>query len=503
MAYTVNKTNSSASVSSYIVQDSILNSETDLAFVGKGYSGYGEIVAEDFLHLLENFANTSAPNKPITGQLWYDESKQRLKVYSGVLFQPLGGAVYQTNEPSSASQGDIWIDSDTDQLYFYNGASHVLVGPSSSNTSGFAFDSIPDSTDTTQVITKLWNNTNLIAIISENEFTPKTSITGFGTVKKGITLTTAITGVKFQGTATNADALGGIDATGFITATAADTMTGRLTLDTNDGIHIGDQQDFQIEVSSNNVTLENVTQDKDIIFKTNVDGIATEMLRIDGSTGRIGIKNSTPTAELDITGTIKATVFSGPLTGNVTGDITGTAAIATKVSVTAKNTEDATVYPTFVTVTGNEALFTDTGLSYNPSTNILTTTASQAQYADLAEVYESDGNYQVGTVVIFGGSKEVTQSTISNDTRVAGVISENPAYLMNKDQEGQIVALVGKVKCRVYGTVSKGDLLTTAGDKPGCAKKAMSPVLGSIVGKAIETKEDVKESVILISVGRL
>ena len=81
MAYTVNKTNSSASVSSYIVQDSILNSETDLAFVGKGYSGYGEIVAEDFLHLLENFANTSAPNKPITGQLWYDESKQRLKVY--------------------------------------------------------------------------------------------------------------------------------------------------------------------------------------------------------------------------------------------------------------------------------------------------------------------------------------------------------------------------------------------------------------------------------------
>ena len=71
MAYTVNKTNGAASVSQYIVQDSVLNSETDLKFVGKGYSGYGESIAENFLHLLENFSNTSAPSKPIKGQLWY------------------------------------------------------------------------------------------------------------------------------------------------------------------------------------------------------------------------------------------------------------------------------------------------------------------------------------------------------------------------------------------------------------------------------------------------
>ena len=120
----------------------------------------------------------------------------------------------------------------------------------------------------------------------------------------------------------------------------------------------------------------------------------------------------------------------------------------------------------------------------------------------MAERYETDSDYEVGTVVIFGGDKEVTQSTIAEDTRVAGVISENPAYLMNDESEGQAVALVGKVKCKVHGTINKGDLLTTCGQHPGCAKKAMDPKLGSIVGKAMEDYVGAQENVILISVGR-
>ena len=120
----------------------------------------------------------------------------------------------------------------------------------------------------------------------------------------------------------------------------------------------------------------------------------------------------------------------------------------------------------------------------------------------MSEVYESDSNYDTGTVVIFGGDNEVTQSTIAEDTRVAGVISENPAYLMNDESEGQAVALVGKVKCKVHGTINKGDLLTTCGQHPGCAKKAFSPKIGSIIGKAMEDYVGAEESVILISVGR-
>ena len=127
----------------------------------------------------------------------------------------------------------------------------------------------------------------------------------------------------------------------------------------------------------------------------------------------------------------------------------------------------------------------------------------QSTYADLAEYYAADKEYAVGTVLVFGGDAEVTTTTIFGDTRLAGVVSENPAYTMNSALSGTRanIALQGRVLCKVVGRVQKGDLLTTAG-VAGHAAKAIDPKVGAIVGKVLTNKDTVEAGLVEISVGR-
>lgn len=321
MAYTVNKTNSSASPNQYIVQDGVVNTQTDLSFIGKGYAGYGELIAENFLHLLENFAGTSEPSKPIQGQLYYDSTNNRLKVYTGTLFVPAGGNVpYQSTTPTGIQQGDLWIDSDVGQLFYWDGSQNVLVGPPSSTGSlnGFVFEAVTDSTTASQNVTKWYSDGTLIAIISDTEFTPQTSITGFPTVKKGITLTTSPTGIKLHGTATDADALGGIAAANFLRSDANDTTTGTLGVVNDSGITVGADNDLSLSVDGTGINVTNTIQNTDISFKVNDGGVTTTVMTIDGAESRIGIGTATPSTKLDVSGTVNATAFTGPITGSVT-----------------------------------------------------------------------------------------------------------------------------------------------------------------------------------------
>lgn len=449
MAYTVNKTNSSATPNSYTVQDSILNTQTDIPFVGKGYAGYGEVIAENFLHLLENFSNTTAPAKPIKGQLWFDESTGRLKVYNGTSFVPLGGAQYQSTQPSGMVAGDIWVDSDTGQLYFYNGTSSILVGPPSATgtTSGFTFETVTDSTTASQNIVNLFSDGDRIAIISKNTFTPQAAITGFSTVTKGINLNSSLS-LKFTGTSTDSDKLGGVAAADYLVGNANDTTSGTLGVLNDGGLTVGVDNDLRLLVEAAGPTIQSTISDADITFKVNDGGTTTTVMTIDGATSRIGIGNTAPTTKLDVTGTVNATAFTGPLTGNVTGDVTGGTGSFTGLTITG-TTISRTIRPSV------DATY-DLGTS-SFGYNVVYAKATSAQYADLAENYDTDEQYPVGTVVMVGGNREVTASSFGK--RAIGVVSENPAYLMNSQGKGQPIALKGKVKVRVKGFIAKGDEL--------------------------------------------
>ena len=333
----------------------------------------------------------------------------------------------------------------------------------------------------------------MIAIVSEHEFTPKVSISGFATIKKGITLTTAISDTKFQGTATDSDSLGGVVAANYMRSNANDTTSGTITVANDGGIIVGSDSDFTVSIDSGGTILSNATQDTDITFKVNDNGTTTTVMTIDGSESRVGIGTTSPSTKLQVSGTTTSTAFAGPLTGDVTGNLSSSGA----------NTMGTLVLGDKLTT---QEIEPDTDATYDIGTssvgyNTVHAKATSAQYADLAEIYVTDNNYEVGTVVVFGGTNEITITDEKYDTRVAGVISANPAYIMNSKSDGQPVALAGKVKCKVHGTITKGAMLV-ASNRTGCATKSQHPPVGSVIGKALQDYNSDQTGTIYIVVGR-
>ena len=499
MAYSIN--NTAGTLLKTLADGTIDTTTTDLALFGKGYAGFGERLNENLIKLLENFANTSAPANKQKGQLWYDTLDNQIKVWNGNKFKPVGSSTNATSSPTNANLGDFWFDTNNSQFYVYNGSAWTLIGPTSVAGSGVTqvvSESIEDNVGVLKSILKFVTNDTVVGIVSAEEFTPGTAISGFTTVYKGITLSTAVASNKFVGTATDADALGGVAAANYLRSNANDTTTGTIGILNDGGLTLGSGSDITMTLSSDNLTIAQTTENKDIIFTVNnaISG-ATTLMTLDGSTAKLelprcgdvrvlgnltvdGTTTTLNTSNLTVEDNIielNRNVSSNAGMPNYTGLKVNRGSLSSATEQALYWVWDETfsdlgygnaggAWTAFKAADGDTELEAPTLVDIRA--NIVHATSTSAQYADLAERYATDVPVEAGDVVILGGTQEITLCIKELDDAVFGVVSEKPAYLMNADAGNNdshpMIALKGRVRVKVAGTGSAGDRIVSAGN---------------------------------------
>ena len=488
MAYVINLTNGQQLTT---VEDGTIDQSTTIKLVGKNYAGYGEIQNENFVHLMESFSSGNSPANPLSGQIWFDSSVKKLKFYDGTKFRTTGGAEVATTQPVGLTTGDFWWDSGNNQLYAQNeDGGFVLIGPQSigETVSAMVTAQVRDTSQNNRTIIKGTVDDGVVFIVSNAEFTidqtdPANVITGYDVIRQGVTLRNTTSGTngitssahRFHGTATNAEALGGVLAANFVQNTPGqESSFGDIVRFSDSGFTVGAANDLKVYIDTagagNEGIIENTVGQK-IRFKVKSSGfVTTEPFHI-SSDGLM----PTATTTYDIGSSsikfrnIYATSFNGLATN------------ATNLQV-GSNYRTGDVNPTNNTVAVRDS-------SGNLSANVFNGISTSARYADLAEVYTTDQDYPTGTAMCVGGEAETTAAKTSS--HCIGVISAEPAYLMNSDCDGQAIGLKGRVPVRVKGVVAKGDPIY-AWEDGVCSTIAST----GLVGIALEASDDESEKLI-------
>lgn len=309
---------------SITVEDQTINTETSLKFVGKNYTGYASALAENFLHLLENFAKATPPTNPIVGQLWYDTNvtsdpaQPQLKVWDGTTWTAAGNVKKSVTRPGASNSvvGDLWVDTANQQLYLWSGSSWILVGPQFSEgaASGPKVEQIYDTLNTAHVVVQFIVADEIVVIVSKDAFTPKLTIEGFETIKQGINLSTkdfdndgSILN-KYWGTAEKADALvvanTAVPAANFLRGDTNSTTNYGFNIRSNSGLTIGTDLSTSLTTTSAGETvLYNKTEGSSIFLRVNQTGNILDVVTVSGT--NVGINKTNPTEALDVNGKIK------------------------------------------------------------------------------------------------------------------------------------------------------------------------------------------------------
>jgi hypothetical protein len=356
MTYRLNKTNGDLLVD--LVDGQVDATTTDITLVGRNYKGFGEFLNENYIKMLEHFASTSAPNNPLAGQLWWDTSEERMKVYDGSTFKAAGGPIVSNQQPQMVA-GDLWIDNENNKLYFFDGTDLVLVGPdydAGQGKTGFEVVSVVDSTSVDRTILKLFIQGALAGIFTNATFyVPPDTVAGYpidandtATPKrqlfnKGFN-PVDFDAFNFNGVATSARAL--VDEAGnektaanFIPSDENGFTSGSLRVKNSAGLSVGvgDTEYIILKVVGDTSVLESQLSGKDIQFKIRQGNQFKSGIHIDGTDAKIGLWNTNPTVELDVTG-------DGRFTGDV--EIEGNLTVqgdTTQINVATLQVEDRNI----------------------------------------------------------------------------------------------------------------------------------------------------------------
>lgn len=489
MSYSIDRYNGTQLT---VIEDGTIDNTLDIKLIGKNYAGYGEVQNENFVHLLENFSGPDKPDRPITGQLWYNNSTKKLQYYTATGatgWKTTGGAETGDVPPTSPTVGDFWWDTANDQLYSWNGLDFILVGPqgvSGSGTTQLKSRSVKATSGTggaqMPIIQAIVDDTT-IYIISKESFEidpiPGNTISGFGIINAGITLantnnangvTDTGAGTLFYGTASNALRLGGYPAGDFLGILNYDfTPAADPVLFNGDGFTVGGTSGAGVDTLTVNITASNpVFKSATALmsFQTTSGSVRTP-LTLSGNNILPGTNSVSNIGSSDFKyATIYATSFNGPATQADTLNVGG-------------------IYRSSTTSAGVNTIAARDSFG-DLTANVFRGIATSAQYADLAEKYLADQEYEIGTVVVVGGDKEVTASSWGK--RAIGAVSANPAYMMNSELEGgTYIALKGRVPVKVIGSVRKGDNLIAANG--GCASVAVHHS-SDVFAVALESSDD-------------
>lgn len=457
-----------------VVEDNTLEQlNTSLKFPGRGNTGFGQAIGENFLHLLENFANSSSPDRPVEGQLWYDTTPgvDQLKIYDGTTWTSSSGLKKSTTEPSVSNSlaGDLWVNTERQQLFLYTGSAWILVGPSFSDglLTGAQSETIVGIDDESYNVLVVRIADRPAAIFSNQRFVPKSAINGFRQgINPGVNIadTPIVNGqnLKYWGTAEKAENLIieglPIRAENFLRSNAVSSTDFQLKIKSNQGLEIGTGGQLAVNIDNQSVVFQNKTSGSNTDFRMREGNVTRTVLSID-STAKVGINNTAPDEELDIVGNFKIAPRQGdassgiirvetPISGSIT--TTGGVNIGLDLNVSGKTTlsddaETANILPDFNrtrNIGSNAArydqVFAATFIG-NLQGNVAGTVSGRSGSSDRlssATTFAIDGDVEFDSFAFDGQSGGNTKSF---DIRIRNSFISNKESLLNANNEDEIL----------------------------------------------------------------